>query len=423
MGQNEVPIGSHRYDIQCAGGRCGVAEILSINDKDFYNKKELQPLSLGFGSLFFRKLGRNNMAVSPVISTMLIMVIMLAMIMAIISWGQPTITNIETGVQHKATVEYMNRMDLRVEEIISMGQGASSPVELTAPGSGVVVASGSGGGGTSTQFTSRVEVFEETTRIRVSTLYNNNDVSFKDFTTNGFTLEIADANLPADVQLHVSVPDADVGEDDQWLELQRILDFSWDNDNKTYFCTLGNLTADLTGPFVNISLMDGGSRIADCYVYSIGSLSVDLVTPSETYNLHCINTMVTSNYPNQAHVENPPMLMCSPDGEGVTLYMVHMEPSGVAIGGPGTYRLNLTNRETGSIYKNDVTVLKIAAEGELAPSIYRAYRSRMESSLEGTAATLEIDNYEGLEYRFPQSSSGGSVVLVRSNIKVHLESL
>ena len=74
---------------------------------------------------------KDNIGVSPIISTMLLLVLMLSMISAILMWGTPTIETMETLNHHRNLLTQLESVDADLETILYEGTNVSRTRELS----------------------------------------------------------------------------------------------------------------------------------------------------------------------------------------------------------------------------------------------------------------------------------------------------
>jgi hypothetical protein len=251
--------------------------------------------------------------VSPIISTMLILVLMLTMITIVLLWGTPTIHYIETSAQYRASIGDFRTLDTIIENVIHGGINATANTNL---------------------------------RIHSGKLYFNRDetwvVSYTDCEYTGTVLfdGFGDDDKYKFTIMHTTAP---------------IKVFVWkvSGNTKTLICVSSELTAEGTSEITTAQPLEGTAYIeireptyepddmvAAAWMFDINSFTYKMITMAGTYHIRSVNGGITSDYPSSRHVVDPPLYL-DDNSRTLFLYMIQYVPTGITSGGPGNYNIDI----------------------------------------------------------------------------------
>ncbi len=283
--------------------------------------------------------------ITPIIGTLLLLVLMLTMIALILIIGTPQLNSLQTSTQYISTEGYFLAMSQDVRTTVQMGKGAAIESDIYIP-------------------TGRMLVEEDTDIWAMS--YNRPDsmydVTFEhltDSSTNYFT-----------------VNDPTGGSISPMIEVTRL-----DSDpieSLGTFAGWGRINVQLEG-VCSISIIDTTSSeplMAQAMVFELGKVSFNMPTNEGTFHLEMINGQVASDYPRSPDIKDQPFFSdssSSTNDHDIVINFVDVLPTGIMAAGSGDYTLQFNYAQSLSLVNQEVKNLRLYVGGDMGEAFYDSY--------------------------------------------------
>ena len=364
---------------------------------------------------------RKSEGITPILGTMLLLVIILTMIATVLYWATPTIKAIELDTQVTSATGYFQNANKEVRGLINDGWGCGRNVKLSLSTGGI-------------QMYSDQSDLIEPSEVKVDSGfqpktpwvmgYNMPDSRY-DILFDGLTDELTDKftirNLEGSTFSGMVTVECLQGE--RAGETQSVaVTLALPNPPKAdiaitlYDASRITLQTTATPPVV----------LAQAYVFSLGSIYYFLPSDHGTFHFILQNTGLAMDYPSSPTILTG--LLTSECGlsNGVrtlTIYMANFNPRGIYASESGDVTLAMRYSKVGFYGNQDVRGLRLSVGGE-----YREpwYTSLTDNYLHSHATSVEkysgfiADSSQNLEpgviYNVPSSVTGGGKDQVRLNI-------
>lgn len=248
---------------------------------------------------------RDNNGVSPIISGVLLLLIMISIVGAILAWGVPMLTKKEADNKYDASLNYFKALDATIDDLIYCGNGTTRTVNIAISDGNIFVE-------------------EEDRRWLVSYSFNNKSIYFSGLEDKDgiFEIEYEEKNLR--------------------VEIYHPNNLELGNPN-IYNTTTGIVDTDenINGT-IHAKIYSIGVEIAEFWLFDIDSI----VHKMPAGFIKVENAAVTTNYPElgEIDVKTHPLIIENND-ESVSLSMLQLSNSGIGSGGSGNYAVTLKLEE------------------------------------------------------------------------------
>lgn len=330
----------------------------------------------------------DKQAVSPIISMVLLIGIVLVVTAVILSWATPILQRSQSEANYNSALGYFNALNSAFEDVVNMGEGASRTVDVSVGAGSIYM------GETMNETWIVSYNFEGEQRVNFSGLDYPQDEIFN-----------VDASITG---ANVSI-------------------YWYDSDNKlvhTYYESSIDLpsgvTADKTiGGTVNIIVFNSTQDIvAELWLFDITPITYELPSAFGTYYLKSVNGGIITQATGQKYVTNAPSV--KETGNSILMYVIQTRvgDSSLTGGGKGFYSftLNMKNMNLRNNVSVDVYNLTLQIYDKQGDEWRKAWYSYFESN-----SGFE-NNGDSLLYRTAKPNNQITLKLMSCNIDVNMNS-
>jgi len=356
--------------------------------KDYMPGRDSRPF-------YRRSFHRDDIGVSPILGTMLILLLMVTMITSILLWAAPMIDEFEDTNQYNSMRCMMESIDHRIDYLMTTGENSSVNLNLMIPPGTLGVAND--------------REFWLISFNYVNPLLSAEDDFFygefqKNPTNSAGTFVLSSTyNRTVDVLI------------------------KWADDGKTegqYGVLLNNSFAistinDIVETF-SVTVMDNQQQelLSRCMVFSVNHIKGNLKCPSGRFDFLAMNGGIMSEYPNpeEPRVISPPEYVESvsitpqiPEiskkystGDCLILNIMDFSSTGLNIAGEGNYGLDMAYSDIKTNDLGEVRNVRIHIYGKYQQCIYNDYSrgfSKGFSEITGFSGFIEEPESETLFYK------------------------
>lgn len=295
-------------------------------------------------------------AVSPIISMILLITIVLVVTAAILSWATPILQRSQSEANYGAVLGYFSALDSAFEDVVNMGEGASRSVDVSVGAGNIYIS----------------ETMNETWVVS----YGLNESVRIRFSDVGDGDETFDINSTKSVNVNISV--------------------SWYDSNGNYAdCNNTNTNIDLSTPqtievhrdivgTVNITVTNSTTNepLAELWLFDVTPITYELSSASGTYYIKSVNGGIITQATGQKYVTNEPLV--KETGSSLLLYMIQTKATNLRGGGSGSYSftLNMKNMDIRNNISAEVYNLTLQIYNEQEEGWNAAWYSYFESKFE-----------------------------------------
>jgi hypothetical protein len=350
-------------------------------------------------------------AVTPIVSTLLLITIMLTIISSILYWSIPTMNRISWDTEYRTTMAGFEALDAALEDTVQGGvAGSTRTIRISVPDGTLL---------------SR----PRSSRWYLSYTYDNEF----DFEIYGMDDEYDDPESISRLRIFI------------WPSVPFRLETTWVGDN-TSLTELSDplVTGDTVIPTVNgtqtpimprleVSWL-GDQRVSYVHfrlIHTNGTLlgeahlipmdRLEVMIPSEfgTARIISENGGMVAVYPTKS-VVNPPLFMYDPDTDRINLNFVRLDTD-IASVGQGNWRVNMRLQEQNYTRTDDVHNIRIRNFGEYDEEWHRYLLQKFDGLANTDKEALRTDDeQEGVHVI---RDDGISLNLIRSNVLFNIEGI
>ncbi len=360
---------------------------------------------------------KGKSGVTPILGTMMLLLIILTMVATVLWWGTPTIRAIEVETQYTSAKGYMENLNREVKDLMMDGWGCSREFKVSIPSGEIQMYQDTN------PFIEKEEVvkqgdFQPTTVWMISYNMPNSqyDILFDDITDDTpdkFSLRRLDSALPlGPCEVEVMCLKGELAGE----------------SSKT------GLSITASGTSVAISLYDEcritirdstTEVVAEAYVFSLAPIAYRYPTEFGTFHIIQQNTGLTSNYPDTEAVIQPfftSEASLSGSEKTLTLYMATFKPLGIYKTGSGEYTFGMRYSDAGYYGNMYVKDLRINVGGDYQQAWVNSFSSRFQRYHQSSSTytgfirdTTQSPDF-GVIYNTPSSMFANHQNLVMVNI-------
>lgn len=268
----------------------------------------------------------DNDGVSPIISMILIISIMLLVTGALLAWGVPTIQRMEADAQYRNARNNMEVIDVTIEDLLQEGEGATRTERVVFSGGQVLIKSSS-------------------ERWILSYSLTDVDVVYSGL-DDGDSLFAINSSVPL-VNVSVYWPQGD--------------DFS---RYVPYFNISGTTVIDAFEDLVGLVLIEvrdasDNVPISRLWLFDIGCIIYKMASPIGEFTIKEVNGALLTDTPGGESILSESSGTIERVGESLLLTMIPLSPSGATSGGAGSYSLSFKSVYVGIRESSDVYFLRV----------------------------------------------------------------
>ena len=352
-------------------------------------------------SFYRRCLYRDKIGVSPILGTMLILLLMVTMITSILLWAAPMIDEFEDANQYNSMKGLMESIDHRVDYLMTTGENSSVNLNLMIPPGTLGIAND--------------REFWLFSFNYVNPLFSEeDDFLFRDFQKN---------------------PQNKAGTFVLSSTYNRTIDIliNWAEDGKTegqYGILLNNsLTLSTINDIVetfSVTVLDHQLQepLSKCMVFSVNHIKANLKCPSGRFDFLALNGGVMTEYPNpeEPRVISPPeyveSVSISPQipeisnkystGDYLILNIMNFISTGIDIAGEGNYGMDMAYSDMKMNDIGEVWNVRLHVYGKYQDCIYNEFSKGFSQGFS------EISGFSG----FIKETEGDTILYKVSNPNV-----
>lgn len=269
-------------------------------------------------------------AVSPIVSAVMLLLIMISLVGAILAWGIPLIRDKEADTKYDASLNYFKALDATIEDLIYSGNGTTRTVNLAISDGNIFVE-------------------KSDKRWVVSYSLNNKSISFSGLEDNDgiFEINYEEKNL----KIEIYHPNG--------YELGKPKIY---NTTKSLISTNESFNETIHAKIYNSTM-----EIAEFWLFDTDSITHKMPVGYIKEE----NFAVTTNYPalGKMYVKNPPLIV--EHRNSVSLSMLQLSSSGIGSGGRGNYGATLKLKDAMLCHSGNIYNLTIQIYGKHNLDWYR----------------------------------------------------
>lgn len=361
-----------------------------------------------------RYLRRDDIGVSPILGTMLILLLMVTMITSILLWAAPMIDEFEDTNQYNSMKGLMESIDHRVDYLMTNGENSSVNINLMVPPGTLGVAD---------DRESWLVSFNYATPL----LSKGDDFFYRELKKNptndaGSFILSSSYNQTVDVLI-------------KWSGGETEGQFGVLLNNSFAISTIN----DVVDPF-SITILDHEQQepLSKCMVFWVNHIKGNLKCPSGRFDFLALNGGVMTEYPNPEqprvisspeYVESVSITPSIPDisnkystGDHLILNMMNFRSTGLDIAGEGNYGLDMAYSDNNMNDIGEVWNVRLHIYGKFQQCIYNDYShgfSKGFSEITGFSGFIEEPESETILFKVSNPSLQERANLVNLVINEH----
>ncbi len=342
----------------------------------------------------WKRLARDGKGVSPILSTMLILLLMVTMITTVLLWATPTIEDFETVNQYSSMRGLMESIDNRVDFLLEMGLNTSVSTDVVVPPGALSVEE-------------NVEFWVLSYRYSNPNMEESTYFRYTDFEQNELNEDgkfMISSNYNGTVDVIIRWP-ADGADQSQYraslLEPMNI-----------------STVHPVTRTFTITILDEDEAPLSGCVIFPSTGIRGDFASPRGVFAFRAVNAGVVTEYPDPSDPKliSAPQFVESATSEGASgdhytssgqliLSFVDFDSTGLSRVGQGNYRVDMHYRGIRPFDIGPVNEVRIQVFSKYRDSIYDGYTSSIKGTSSGGAG------YTG----FMKDDDGGNIVFRTGN--------
>ena len=301
-------------------------------------------------------------AVSPIISMILLITIVLVVTAAILSWATPILQRSQSEANYGAVLGYFTSLDSALEDVVNMGEGASRTVDVSVGAGNIYISE-------SMNETWIVSYnFEGEQKVNFSGLDYPHD-------------ETVTITPSANINVTIYFPEGDnIGA--PHYPTQSGDDFTTDKP--------------LTGiVYIRVNNTANTKKIAELWLFDITPITYELQSAFGTYYIKSVNGGIITQATGQKYVTNEPLF--KETGSSLLLYMIQTRATNLRSGGSGSYSftLNMKNMDIRNNISVDVYNLTLQIYDQSGNDWNKAWYSYFTTGWENAKTNNNEYNYAG----------------------------
>ena len=304
--------------------------------------------------------------ISPILSTMLILLLMVTMITSILLWGTPTVDEFKTGNQYVSMRGLMETIDHRVDFLTSMGVNSSVNMDIIVPTGSLRVESD-------------LEFWTVSYNLESPSIDTGIDFHYGDFEMDeedrdvGFTI-YSPLNQSADVVV-------------EWMETGFVVPhYGVFLNGSRNFTTIEPLDGTFS---ITVRLNENKEVLSRCIVFPVNSIRGDFASPKGRFAFRAVNGGIVTEYPSP----NNPKLVSAPEylesfsrtesgspdsnslsmGDYLILNIMKFNSTGIDKAGQGSYDMSLSYSKMTPYEIGRVQNVRIHVNGKYQRCIYGGF--------------------------------------------------
>lgn len=304
--------------------------------------------------------------VSPIISTMLILLLMVTMITTVLLWGAPTIEDFETASQYSSMRGLMNSIDGRVDFLVEMGTNTSVSMDVTVPPGTLAVE-------TEVEFWT-IDFLFSNENLNETAFFRYSNFEKNVFNDDGrFTIS---SNYDGTVDIIIFWPEDGAEQSQHGLDMDGTVNISTSNP--------------VTRTFIVTILDEEGEALSGCLVFPVRGIRGDFASPKGRFAFRSVNGGVVTEYPDPS---NPKMIRPSLYVESVSagfgipqstvmegngqliLNIMDFRSTGLDRVGQGNCKMEMSYKELITHDVGPVKDVRITVYSKFRDPIYNGYTS------------------------------------------------
>ena len=325
-------------------------------------------------------------AVSPIISMILLITIVLVVTAAILQWATPILQRSQNEANYGAVLGYFNALDSTFEDVVNMGEGASRTVDVSVGAGNIYIS----------------ESMNETWVVSYG-LNKSLRIRFFDLDDGNNEFRI---NSTKTVDVNITVSWYDINGD--YVDCNNT-----NTGNSLSGGSLKPITVhrDIVGT-VNITVTNSTTNetLAELWLFDITPITYELPSAFGTYYIKSVNGGIITQATGQKYVTNEPLV--KETGSSLLLYMIQTKATNLRGGGSGSYSftLNMKNMNIRNNMSRDVYNLTLQIYNEQEEGWNDAWYSHFLTGWKNAKVSGKETNYTGFV-----SDEGGDGLLYKTN--------
>ena len=320
--------------------------------------------------------------VSPILGTMLILLLMVTMITSILLWAAPLVEDFETANQYNSMKGLMETFDRRINYLTSMGENTSVSMDIVVPPG-------------SFRIEKKIEFWTISFRYINSSIPRSVDFIYENFSRSIF-LDGDAFSIYSNFNQTVDVIIEWMGDEAIELYPNVLL-----NTSRTF-----NTTKDVASSFTITILNQYGEPLSKCLVFPVNSIIGEFICADGRFALQAINGGIISEFPDRGQ----PRLIIAPEylesfsiggqipegsnkvtsGDCLILNIMNYESKGIRTAGKGNYGVDLAYTMVRPYDMGDVRNVRLHVYGSYQQCMYNGFTRSFST---GFAQTSEFSGF------------------------------
>ncbi len=364
----------------------------------------------------------DKQAVSPIISMVLLIGIVLVVTAAILSWAAPILQRSQSEANYGSALGYFNVLDSSLEDVVNMGEGASRTVDVSVGAGNIYIS----------------ETMNETWVVSYG-LDSSMRIRFFDLDDSDYQKFKINCTKTETVNITIYWPEGDdLGKPCYPPENPLLLDTNLKTVTADKFLTKTvyirvNTTTMLPMP---------QETLAELWLFDITPISYELESAYGTYYIKSVNGGLITQATGEKYVTDAPFIKETENS--ILLYMIQTKTADTSLtgGGPGHYsfalknmNMNIRNNITAEVYNLTLQIYDTTSGNEWGDAWYSYFLTGWKNAKLNndehnyTGFVNNGDNGDSLLYKTKKTDKSSeygtkpiTLKLVQCNIDINMES-
>ena len=313
---------------------------------------------------------RDYQAVSPIISAVLLLMIMITIVGAILAWGIPLLRDQEADTKYDASINYFKALDATIEDLINSGNGTTRTVNMAISDGNIFVENND-------------------KRWLISYSLDNKSIFISGLDNSDGIFEVEHEKKILRIEIYHPIG-YDLGVPREY------------NSTSGTFYTNESFNGTVHGKIYTSSM-----QIAEFWLFDTDAIMHKL--PAGYIKEE--NFAVTTNYPELGimYVKNKPKLLEQLDNNYLSFSMLQLKSTGIGSGGQGNYAITCRLQETALRHSGEIYNLTFQIYGEHNDDWYRYIYDNYkflpilnENKIDIKAVRYDLDNSNSINFKLLQ---------------------
>ena len=310
-------------------------------------------------------------AVSPIISMILLITIVLVVTAAILQWATPILQRSQSEANYSSALGYFNALDSAFEDVVNMGEGASRTVDVSVGAGNIYISE------TMNETWVVSYGLDSSVRIRFSGL-GDGDKYFGINSTKSITVNITI----------------------YWPEGDSLGGSYYPYGSSGVPIDPASTTVDANDPltgtvYIRVNDATTNETLAELWLFDVTPITYELSSAFGTYYIKSVNGGIITQATGQKYVTNEPLF--KETGSSLLLYMIQTRATNLRSGGSGSYSftLNMKNMDIRNNISVDVYNLTLQIYDQQDNEWIKAWYSYFTTGWENAKINDNKYNYTG----------------------------